>query len=80
MNKEISLKKFFIFLGLLSLLVILLFIVIIPFFKNRQTQKDIVKYCPTSVCGEDNKTCYHYTLNGDDTVIDWRGDCSKYFK
>ncbi len=80
MNKEISLKKFFIFLGAISLCEILLLCVIIPLIQNRKMAQEIEKYCPTSFCSEDNTICYNYALDGDTTVVTWHGDCSSYYK
>ena len=79
MNKEISIKKFLIILGSLALLELLIFLVIVPLINKHQELKDVAKYCPTSVCSEDNKTCYNYALNGNKTSIIWRGDCSEYY-
>ena len=76
MNKEISLKKFLLILGLLVFVELLIYCVVIP-IRNYQELKS---HCAIAACNEDNSICYNYKLENNASIVTWRGNCTKYYK
>ena len=78
MNKEISLKKFLLVLGLLVFVELLIYCAVIP-IKNHQELK---MHCTekTVFCNEDNTICYNYKMENNAQVPTWKGDCSAFYK
>lgn len=72
MNKEISIKKFGIILSCLVALELSIFLII--FNHNYQILKS---HCQVAVCNDDATICYNFDLDGDDTIVTWKGSCTK---
>ena len=76
LNKEISLKKFLIVLGVLAFILCFIYLFLIPSTRHRLQKEGQEKYCDVSICNDDKTICYAYDLDENDkTIIKWRGSC-----
>lgn len=75
MNREISIRKFGIFMILLVGLEIVLLWFLMP--KKEELEYD-ENYCQEAVCNSDSSLCYAYDedQNGE-TIVVWRGTCKR---
>ncbi len=77
LNKEISLKKFLIILGILVFALCFIYLILIPSIRHHNLKEGREKYCLSSICNEDKSICYAYDLDSNGkTIIKWRGSCN----
>ena len=71
MNKDVSVSTFVIILVTLILVELIILLIIIP----AHNHKVLRNHCLKAFCNADATICYNYDLDGDDTIITWRGSC-----
>lgn len=78
MEKEISLKKYIIFMIVLGFIEAFIMCYIVPRAQLKKRAEETREHCKLAVCNEDATICYNYDMDKDgNTIVTWRGSCKK---